>query len=215
MAHWRSASRRRMVGARQTPLDLRPQGLAGDSAYGAERLLKWLVDRKITPHIPVWDKSKRRDGSFSRADFVFDRERNIYVCPDRRLTSAGNIDQGTSSITEQQRHDCSTVHRSQSARQRSCKITRDVNEDCPLTASGALGQLPRRFRQLMALRDQDKSRCNAHMKRILTVRPSLRLRGLIGASDERCGSPQPRRHLRHSSCCSAVPARSFAAACPA
>ena len=33
--------------------DLRLERLAGDSAYGAVRLLKWLVDRKITPHIPV------------------------------------------------------------------------------------------------------------------------------------------------------------------
>ncbi|MGH9806943.1 MAG: transposase, partial [Terriglobia bacterium] len=39
--------------------DLRPQRLAGDTAYGAVRLLKWLVDRKITPHVPVWDKSAR------------------------------------------------------------------------------------------------------------------------------------------------------------
>ena len=36
---------------------LRPQRLAADTAYGAVRLLKWLVDRKIAPHIPVWDKS--------------------------------------------------------------------------------------------------------------------------------------------------------------
>ena len=34
-----------------------------------------------TPHVPVWDKSARPDGTFSRADFVFDQERNIYVCP--------------------------------------------------------------------------------------------------------------------------------------
>src|SRR6266498_1925637 len=53
--------------------DLWPQRLAGASAYGAVRLLKWLVDRKITPHIPVWDKSARQDGTFSRADFIFDR----------------------------------------------------------------------------------------------------------------------------------------------
>ena len=33
--------------------DHRPKRLAGDTAYGAVRLLKWLVDRKITPHIPV------------------------------------------------------------------------------------------------------------------------------------------------------------------
>src|SRR4029453_3587086 len=37
--------------------DLWPQRLAGDAVYGAVRLLKWLVDRKITPHVPVWDKS--------------------------------------------------------------------------------------------------------------------------------------------------------------
>jgi transposase len=33
--------------------DLRPERLAGDTAYGAVRLLKWLMDREITPHIPV------------------------------------------------------------------------------------------------------------------------------------------------------------------
>jgi hypothetical protein len=30
-----------------------PQRLAGDTAYGTGRLLRWLADRKITPHIPV------------------------------------------------------------------------------------------------------------------------------------------------------------------
>ena len=74
---------------------LRPQRLAGDTAYGAVRLLKWLVDRNIAPHIPVWDKSARPDGTFSRADFVFNQERNIYTCPGgAELTSTGNIDQG-------------------------------------------------------------------------------------------------------------------------
>jgi transposase len=53
--------------------DLRPQRLAGDTVYGVARLLKWLIDREITPHVPVWDKSARTDGKFSRADFVFDR----------------------------------------------------------------------------------------------------------------------------------------------
>jgi transposase len=80
--------------------NLRPQRLAGDTVYGAVRLLKWLVDRNIAPHVPVWDKSARHDGSFSRADFVFDRERNIYVCPaGAELTSTGNIDRATPSTT--------------------------------------------------------------------------------------------------------------------
>ena len=74
--------------------DLQPQRLAADTAYGAIRLLKWLVDRGISPHIPVWDKSARSDGTFSRADFIFDRERNIYICPGgAELSSTGNVDQ--------------------------------------------------------------------------------------------------------------------------
>ena len=74
---------------------LQPQRLAGDTVYGAARLLKWLMDRKIAPHVPVWDKSARTDGTFSRADFVFDRERNVYVCPaGKLLTHSGLIDQG-------------------------------------------------------------------------------------------------------------------------
>src|SRR6202049_4674680 len=52
---------------------LQPQRLAGDTVYGAVRLLKWLVDRKIAPHIPVWDKSARTDGTFSPADFELGR----------------------------------------------------------------------------------------------------------------------------------------------
>jgi hypothetical protein len=51
--------------------DLRPRWLAGDTVYGAARLLKWLVDRGITPHIPVWDTSARSDGPFNRSDFRF------------------------------------------------------------------------------------------------------------------------------------------------
>src|SRR5437762_709745 len=69
--------------------------------------LKWLVDRKVTPHIPVWDKSTRSDGTFSRTDFVFDQERNIYVCPGgAELTSSGNIDRGTPDYRAS-KNDCS------------------------------------------------------------------------------------------------------------
>jgi hypothetical protein len=47
--------------------------------------LKWPVDRKITLHIPVWDKSTRSEDTFSRADFLFDRDRNVYICPGGKL----------------------------------------------------------------------------------------------------------------------------------
>jgi transposase len=45
----------------------------------------WLVERKVDPHIPVWDKGKRNDGTFSRADFIYDKERDLYICPGAKL----------------------------------------------------------------------------------------------------------------------------------
>src|SRR5580700_4781506 len=84
-----------------------PSGLRATRSM-AVRLLKWLVDRNITPHVPVWDKSARSDGTFSRADFVFDQERNVYVCPGgAELTSTGNIDQGHIVYYRASKSDCS------------------------------------------------------------------------------------------------------------
>jgi transposase len=121
-----------MVDRVERRFDLRPQRLAGDTAYGAVRLLKWLVDRKITPHVPVWDKSARPDGTFSRADFTFDRERNVYVClGGSKLTSTGNIDQGHIVYYRATKSDCcsrcSLKPKCTTAIAR--KITRDLNED--------------------------------------------------------------------------------------
>ena len=56
-----------MVERIERRFNIRPERLVGDTVYGVARLLKWLVDRKITPHVPVWDKSARHDGIFSRA----------------------------------------------------------------------------------------------------------------------------------------------------
>jgi hypothetical protein len=51
---------------------LKPQRLAADSAYGSAPMLNWLVeDKQIAPHIPVIDKSKRQDGTFSREQFHY------------------------------------------------------------------------------------------------------------------------------------------------
>jgi hypothetical protein len=68
------------VGAAKTMIErteerfgLKPERLVGDTAYGAAPMLNWLVeDKGIAPHIPVFDKSKRDDGTFSRSDFRYD-----------------------------------------------------------------------------------------------------------------------------------------------
>jgi transposase len=99
------AIRQAEVGAAKTMIerteqrfDIKPKRLAADTAYGSGATLNWLVkDKKIAPHIPVIDKSNREDGTFSREDFSFDKERNVYTsstvrgpprpadCQDRRM----------------------------------------------------------------------------------------------------------------------------------
>jgi hypothetical protein len=45
---------------------LKPERLGADTAGGAAPILHWLVEKGIAPHIPVNDKSKREDDTFSR-----------------------------------------------------------------------------------------------------------------------------------------------------
>jgi len=171
-----------MIERVKSRFDLRPRRLAGDTVYGAVRLLKWLVDRGITPHIPVWDKSARSDGTFSRSDFVFDPERNIYVCPGgAKLTSTGNIDQGHIVYYRASKNDCSTCSLKQKCTTAIVrKITGDLNEEVrdqvrALANTDAFHR-SRRERKKVEMRF-------AHMKRILKL-DRLRLRGLSGVKDE-------------------------------
>jgi transposase len=192
--------------------DLRPERLAGDTVYGAVRLLKWLVDREITPHIPVWDKSARPDGTFSRADFVFDRERNIYICPGGSvLTSTGNIDQGHILYYKASKNDCSICSlKSKCTTGDVRKVTRDVNEyvreRVRALANTEAFEQSRRERKKVEMRF-------AHMKRILRL-DRLRLRGLSGTRDEvlLTATAQNLRRLVKFLCRAPPP---IAAACPA
>ncbi len=59
-----------MIDRARKRLGLRPRRLAADTAYGAASILKWFMDRGIEPPIPVWDKSRRADGTFSRPEAV-------------------------------------------------------------------------------------------------------------------------------------------------
>jgi transposase len=162
--------------------DLRPQRLAGDTVYGVARLLKWLMDRKITPHVPVWDKSARTDGKFSRSDFVFDRDRNVYVCPaGKLLTNNGLIDQGRILPYRASMYDCRRCEfkpRCTTANAR--KVSRDIDEDVRdqvrAFANTEAFHQSRRERKKIEMRF-------AHMKRILRL-DRLRLRGLSGVRDE-------------------------------
>jgi hypothetical protein len=64
---------RTMIERTEERFGLKPERLAANTAYGAAPMLNWLVEEKgIAPHIPVFDRSKRDGGTFSRSDFRYD-----------------------------------------------------------------------------------------------------------------------------------------------
>jgi len=77
------------AGAAQTMIErtrnrfgLYPELLAADTAYGSAEMLGWLVeDEGIEPHIPVFDKSERKDGAFPATDFTCDHTADHSTCP--------------------------------------------------------------------------------------------------------------------------------------
>jgi len=59
------AATRVMIDRTERSFNLKPKRLAADTAYGTGRFLGWLVgEKKITPHIPVWDKSEPRTAPY-------------------------------------------------------------------------------------------------------------------------------------------------------
>jgi transposase len=185
------AIRQAEVGAAKTMIerteerfDIKPAYLAADTAYGSADTLNWIVnEKKIAPHIPVIDKSKREDGTFSREDFRFDRERNIYICPaNKALTTTGHIGPDHAIRYQASLPDC----RACALKPKCCpnmpsrRIVRDVNEDARDVAR-ALAKTEA-FEQSR----RDRKRVEmlfAHLKRILRL-ARLRLRGPCGAQDE-------------------------------
>src|SRR5499425_1255886 len=73
---------KRMIERSMARFDLHPARLLGDSAYGSAEMLGWLVyEQGIEPHVSVFDKSARADGTFSREDFTYDHQGDVYRCP--------------------------------------------------------------------------------------------------------------------------------------
>lgn len=163
---------------------LKPQRLAADTAYGSAAMRNWLVEEmKITPHIPVIDKSKREDGTFSRSDFRYDATRDVYDCPGgKQLRTSGTVHDGKTLLYRASKLDCDVCP----LRQKCCpkeparKIPRDIHERARDIARSFVGteafEQSRRDRKRIEMRF-------AHLKRILRL-GRLRLRGPRGAQDE-------------------------------
>ena len=174
-----------MIERTEARFDIKPKWLAGDTAYGSGKNLNWLVkDKDIAPHIPVIDKSKRKDGTFSREDFTFDKERNIYICPAGKiLTTRGKlVNDGETILFRASTYDCGPCPLKSKCcpKTRFRKIPRNIYEEARDVAR-ALAKT-KAFEQ--SCRDRKRvEMLFAHLKRILRL-GRLRLRGPCGAQDE-------------------------------
>lgn len=172
--------------------DLYPERLAADTAYGSAETLQWLVhDRGIEPHIPVFDRSDRKDGTFSRADFAYDRESDTYTCPAGKelrkfhrsfTTPRSGVTKANTMKYRASKRDCDACP----MKPRCCpnmpsryvprsvhEGARDLARDIAKTEAYAESRCLRKKVEMLF----------AHLKRILKL-DRLRLRGPCGAKDE-------------------------------
>jgi hypothetical protein len=170
---------------------LKPKRLAADTAYGTGKFLGWLVDQAIEPHIPVWDKGNRDDGTFSRSDFIFDPDQDQYICPAGKV-----LQQYRRNFTVPRADSAYDGMRKYRASQKDCQPYEFKSRCCP-------NMLPRNVlrsvheeardhpRQLARTPEFERSRNErkklemlfAHLKTTMRFE-RMRLRGLTGARDE-------------------------------
>jgi transposase len=176
---------RRMIERTTKSLALQPRRLLGDSAYGSAEMLAWLVsERAIEPHVTVFDKSTRNDGTFSREDFRYDPERDVYLCPGgKALTTTGTrVNDDATLLYRASKTDCQAC----ALKSQCCpktpmrRVPRSIHEGARdmarVIAKSFEGRVSRRLRKKVEM-------LFAHLKRILKL-DRLRLRGPTGARDE-------------------------------
>jgi transposase len=172
-----------MIKRTEERLGLKPERLAADTAYGTGKLLHWVIGTGITPHIPVWDMSKREEGILSRADFTFDRQRDLYICPQGKfLRTTGTVHDGRTILYRASTRDCGPCPLKPKCTPNMTfrKIPRDVHEDAR-DATRALMGTPE-FAKSRSERKKVEMRF-AHLKTHHGFE-RMRLRGLSGARDE-------------------------------
>ena len=185
-------STKTMINRVEERFGIKAQRLIGDTAYGTAAMLGWLVEEKtITPHIPVWDKTERKDGTFSRSDFHWDEAHNEYRCPAGKALRSRqrNFKKLHTLITK----DNTVIY---FASKLDCDACPLKEQCCPNTPARKIARsihegardVARRIAKTTAYQQSRKDRKKvemlfAHLKRILKL-DRLRLRGLSGAHDE-------------------------------
>ena len=132
----------------------------------------------------MFDKSARQDGTFSRDDFTYDHDGDVYYCPGGKMltTTGSRINDGSTLRYRASKYDCEACR----LKPRCCPkeparyVPRSTYEGARdmarQIARSSEGRIARRLRKKVEM-------LFAHLKRILKL-DRLRLRGPNGAHDE-------------------------------
>lgn len=181
-----------MIDRVEEKFDLKPTRLVGDTNYGSAAMLGWMVDEKqIEPYVPVFGKSERDDGTFSRSDFQWDDDANEYRCPAGNALRSNRrpcknprtgITKADTILYRSSQFDCAAC----AMKARCCpntpirKIPRSIHE----TARDVARSIARTDTYKQSRKGRKKvEMLFAHLKRILKL-DRLRSRGPSGAQDE-------------------------------
>jgi transposase len=185
-------STKTMIDRVEQRFGMKPGRLVGDTAYGTAPMLGWMVeDKGIAPHVSVWDRTERTDGTLSSTEFAWDEQANEYQCPqghalrsERRAFTKPreHITQADTIIYRASQHDCTGCPMKQQCCPHTLarKIARSVHERSREVAR-EIASTPQ-YKQSRRARKKVEM-LFAHLKRILKL-DRLRLRGLSGAHDE-------------------------------
>ncbi len=159
-------------------------------------MLGWPVeDRGIAPHIPVFDKSKRTDGIFERADVTYGHKTDACLCPGGKeltpfqrscKTPCTGVDKDGTMRYRASNFDCDL----RPLKARCCpkdphrKILRSIHEGARDIAKTEDYEISRKLRKKAEMPLAD-------LKRILGL-GRLRLRGPCGAEPQKAGKADPK-----------------------
>jgi len=148
-------------------------------------------EQGIEPHIPVCDKSGRTDGTFSRNDFAWDQQNDVYRCPaDKVLTTSDTVVNDNQLLYRASKYDCEVCELKprccpkEPARKGARSIhegARDMARDIAKSEAYATSRRQRKKIEMLF----------AHLKRILKL-DRLRPRGRMARGMNSISQPRPK-----------------------
>lgn len=160
----------------------RPDSLAADKSYGTAPFLAWLLERHVTPYIPVLDRKGQTDGKFTRDRFRYDPDRDRFLCPEEQELTLRSVTAATGVKRYKARtgvcRGCPFKSRCTDSASRTMirLVDKDARETVRALADTEAFVTARARREKVEM-------LFAHLKRHLNLR-RLRLRGLSGATEK-------------------------------